>query len=69
VEIQVTTYAESKFSGDCPETISDGSLTGWVIQEGVPWINVQTEKCPGPCECPVDVTVFKSLVLVKLVNL
>jgi hypothetical protein len=52
------TYAQSKFNGDCPETISDGSLTGWVIQE-VPWINVQTEKCPGPCECPVDVTVLQ----------
>lgn len=52
------TYAESKFSGDCPETISDGSLTGWVIQE-VPWINVQTEKCPGPCDCPVDVTILQ----------
>lgn len=53
------TYAESKFNGDCPETISDGTLTGWVIQEGVPWLNVQTEKCPGPCECPVDVTVIQ----------
>jgi hypothetical protein len=53
-----TTYAESKFQGDCPETISDGNLTGWVIQE-VPWINVQTEKCPGPCDCPVDVTVLQ----------
>jgi hypothetical protein len=53
------TYAQSKFNGDCPELISDGTLTGWVIQEGVPWINVQTERCPGPCECPVDVTVLQ----------
>ena len=53
------TYAESTFNGDCPETISDGTLTGWVIQEEVPWLNVQTEKCPGPCECPVDVTVIQ----------
>jgi hypothetical protein len=54
-----TTYAESKLESDCPETISDGSLTGWVIQEGNPWINVQTEKCPGPCECPADITVVE----------
>ena len=52
------TYAESKFNGECPETISDGTVTGWVIQE-VPWINVQTEKCPGPCECPVDITIIQ----------
>jgi hypothetical protein len=54
-----TTYAESKFQGDCPETISDGSLTGWVIQGVNNWINVQTEVCPGPCDCPVDVTVLQ----------
>jgi hypothetical protein len=54
-----TTYAESKLESDCPETISDGSLTGWVIQEGSPWINIQTEKCPGPCECPADITVVQ----------
>ena len=53
------TYAESKVNSDCPESISDGSPTGWVIQEGVPWINVQTEKCPGPCECPVDITILQ----------
>ena len=54
------TYAESKVDSSCPEAISDGSLTGWVIQEGVPWINVQTERCPGPCKCPVDIIVLES---------
>lgn len=53
------TYAQSKSNDDCPELISDGTLTGWVIQGGVPWINVQTEICPGTCECPVDVTVLQ----------
>jgi len=54
-----TIYAQSKLNSDCPEAISDGSITGWVIQEGIPWINIQTEKCPGPCECPVDITVVQ----------
>jgi hypothetical protein len=54
-----TIYTQSKFNGDCPETISDGTLTGWLIQDASPWINVQTEVCPGPCECPVDVTVLQ----------
>jgi len=53
------TYAESKFSGDCPETITNGLPTGWVIQGVNNWITVQTEKCAGPCECPVDVTVIQ----------
>lgn len=54
------TYAESKSNDDCPELISDGTLTGWVIAEEVPWINVQTEVCPGVCECPVDIIVLQS---------
>ena len=52
-------YAQSKFNGDCPETISDGSLTGWVIQPGTPWINIQTEVCATQCNCPVNVTVLQ----------
>lgn len=55
-----TSYAQSKLDRECPEAISDGTLTGWVIQPEIPWINVQTERCPGPCECPVDITVLES---------
>jgi hypothetical protein len=50
-------YANSK-AGDCPEGISGGAF-GWVISEGVSWTNIETEKCLGPCECPVDVTVIQ----------
>lgn len=50
-------YATSK-AGDCPEAISGGAF-GWVIQPEVSWTNIETEKCPGPCECPVDVTVIQ----------
>jgi hypothetical protein len=54
-----TTYAESKVDSDCPEAISDGSLTGWVIQDAIPWLNIQTEVCPGLCDCPVNITVLQ----------
>lgn len=54
-----TTYAQSKLNNACPETITNGTLTGWVISNGIPWISVQTEKCPAPCDCPVDVIVVR----------
>jgi len=52
-------YADSKVDRDCPEAISDGSSFGWVIRDGNPWINIQTEVCPSLCECPVDVVVLQ----------
>jgi hypothetical protein len=54
------TYAKSKVNGRCPETITDGTLTGWVIGGGNNWISVQTEICPAECDCPIDVTVTSS---------
>jgi len=53
-------YAKSKFNGNCPETITDGTLTGWVLEEGKNWINIQTEICPAECDCPIPVTVLES---------
>lgn len=53
-------YADSKVESNCPETISSAPLVPWVIREGTPWINLQTERCPGPCECPVDVTIVQT---------
>ena len=52
-------YAKSVFSGDCPETITNGTSTGWVIKDINNWISVQTEVCPSLCECPVEVTVLQ----------
>jgi hypothetical protein len=50
--------ADSKFQGSCPELISEGTFDGWVIRNGA-YINLQTEICPSPCDCPVDVTVLQ----------
>lgn len=56
--IPSTTYAFSKIDNECPETITNGTSLGWVIETG-PWISVQTEKCAAPCDCPVDVTIIQ----------
>lgn len=51
-------YARSKSDLDCPELISDGTSTGWIITNRT-WDQLQTEKCPGLCDCPIDVTVLQ----------
>ena len=51
--------ATSKADVNCPELITDGSETGWVLEDGVEYIGLETERCVGPCDCAVDVTIIQ----------
>lgn len=48
--------AESKFNGECPDSITEGFNWNYYISGDT----LTTEQCPAECDCPIDVVVTSS---------